>query len=119
MLVFTDFNLSWFTSLKVKTFIKRTLDNFICSTRSTHLRKLKNLDLIISENHNDKAIYNDANIIFTEEELNLLSKGLRYSFFPSSINFKKVQAEFESLFSQIVPFVNSSCKMLWYNFRND
>ena len=110
--LFTDFNLSWFTSLKVKAFIKRTLDNFICSTRNTHLRKLKNLGLIISENHNDKAIYNDTNIIFTEEELNLLSKGLRYSFFPSSINFKKVQAEFESLFSQIVPFVNSNNNLL-------
>ena len=78
----------------------------------THLRKLKNLVLIISENHNDKAICNDTNIIFTEEELNLLSKGLSYSFFPSSINFKKVQAEFESLFSQIVPCVNSNNNLL-------
>ena len=85
--LFIDFSLSWFTSLKVIAFIKRTLDKFIDSTRNTHLRKLKNLGLIISVNHNDKAIYNDTDIIFTEDELNLLSKGLRYSSFPSRINF--------------------------------
>ena len=58
------------------------------------------IGLVISDSHNSKAIYNDTNVIFTEDELSLLAKGLRYSFFPNSIDFKKVQMEFESLFSQ-------------------
>ena len=110
--VFSDFGFTYLTSIKVRAFIKRSLDNYVYSIRLIHFRKLENLRLIISDSHNSKAIYNDTNVIFTEDELSLLAKGLRYSFFPNSIDFKKVQMEFESLFSQIAPFVNTNNNLL-------
>ena len=110
--VFSDFVFTYLTSIKVRAFIKRSLDNYVYSICLIHFRKLENLGLIISDSHNSKAIYNDTNVIFTEDELSLLAKGLRYSFFPNSIDFKKVQMEFESLFSQIAPSVDTNNNLL-------
>ena len=69
--VFSDFGFTYLTSIKVRAFIKRSLDNYVYSTRLIHFRKLENLGLIIFDSHNSKAIYNDTNVIFTEDELSL------------------------------------------------
>ena len=78
--VFSDFGFTELTSIKVRTFIKRSLDNYVYSTRLINFCKLKNLGLIISDSHNSKAIYNDTIAIFIEDDLSLLAIGLCCSF---------------------------------------
>ena len=46
-------------------------------------------------------------MIFTDREIELLSKGLQYSYFPDRISLKHIQAEFGNLFIQVAPFIKS------------
>ena len=52
-----------------------------------------------------------SKIELSEQELKLLSKGLRYSIFPSKFNDKEIQAQFEGLFSQAANYMNPSQKI--------
>ena len=104
--------LSFVFRLRVKAFIKKSVDNFRLSCTETHNRKLKNLGLNISHNKNDAAIFNDTSVNFDEDELELLSMGLKHSFFPTSVNIKDIQVAFEDLFVQISPFISDRSKLL-------
>ena len=104
--------LSFIFRLRVKAFIKKSVDNFQLSCTEAHNRKLKNLGLNISHDRNDSAIFNDTNVSFDDDEIELLSMGLKHSFFPTSVNIKSVQVAFEDLFVQISPFVNDRNRLL-------
>ena len=111
----TDFLMKALTfvfRLRVKAFIKKSVDNFRLSCTETHNRKLKNLGLNISHNKNDAAIFNDTSVNFDEDELELLSMGLKHSFFPTSVNIKDIQVAFEDLFVQISPFITDRSRLL-------
>ena len=88
-----------------KTRIRAFINNF--SVKCTHNRKLSDLGLHNTDDINDSAIYNDIDVIFSEDEISLLSKGLKFSYFPDRIYLKKVQAEFENLFIQLSPHIRS------------
>lgn len=92
---------SFFTKVRIKAFLKKSLDNYIFSVKATHSRKLSDLGLHSTDNVNDSAIYNDTDIIFSEDEIKLLSKGLKFCYFPDRIKLKQIQAEFENLFIQL------------------
>ena len=88
---------TFFSKARIRAFIKKSLDNYIFSVKCTHNRKLSDLGLHNRDDINDSAIYNDTDVIFSEDEISLLSKGLKFSYFPDRINLKKVQAEFENV----------------------
>ena len=102
---------SYFHSIWIKSFFKVNLAKFFCTVTETHNRKLKNLGLHINTSLNTSAVFNMSKIELSESELKLLSKGLRYSIFPSRINEKEIQAQFEGLFTQAESFMNVSQKI--------
>ena len=102
---------SYFHSIWIKCFFKEILAKYFSTVTNTHNRKLKNLGLHITTSTNTSAVFNMSKIELLESELKLLSKGLQYSIFPSRINEKEIQAQFESLFTQAASFMNPSQKI--------
>ena len=98
---------TFFSKARIRAFIKKSLDNYIFSVKCTHNRKLSDLGLHNTDDINDSAIYNDTDVIFSEDEISLLSKSLKFIYFTDRINLKKVQAELENLFIQLSPHIRS------------
>ena len=96
---------TFFSKARIRAFIKKSLDNYIFSVECTHNRKLSDLGLHNTDDINNSAIYNDTDVIFSKDEIRLLSKGLKFSYFPDRINLKRVHAEFENLFIQLSPHI--------------
>ena len=98
---------TFFTKARIRAFIDKSIDNYIFSVNRVHKRKLHNLGFHCSDSSKNSAIFNDTDIIFSEKEIELLSKGLQYSYFPDKISLKHIQAEFENLFIQVAPLIKS------------
>ena len=69
--------LSFIFGLRTRAFIKKSVDNFVTSCMQVHESNLKNLGLEISNDRNSAAIFNNTNKKFEDNEIELLSKGLK------------------------------------------
>ena len=105
-------SVTWLFRIRIKAFIKLSVDNFIQSCNTTHRRKLADLGLNLSSEENEAAIFNDTKVILDQDEKELLSLGLKHSFFPTKIDIKEIQTAFEDLFTQIAPNIENRSRLL-------
>ena len=96
-------SVTWLFGVRIRAFMKKSVENYSHSCIQTHRQKLKNLGLTISFEKNEAAIFNDTTVSFEEDEIELLSLGLKHSYFPARIDLKNAQAAFEDLFTQVAP----------------
>ena len=77
---------TWLFNIRIRAFIKKSIDNYIQSCKQIHQQKLTNLGLNISFDKNESAIFNDTRVTLSQDEIELLSMGLKHAFFPTSID---------------------------------
>ena len=109
-------SVTWLFGIRIRAFMKKSIDNYLHSCIENHRKKLKNLGLDISFEKNEAAIFNDTTIRFDEDEIELLSLGLKHSYFPASLDLKNAQAAFEDLFTQVSPHIDNRGQLL--KFKN-
>ena len=95
------------TRLKVKLFMKRYTQKKITEVEETHSKKLQKLGLITVTRDTTKIVQNFSSRKLTEDETQLLAKGLKHPVFPT-LKLLDMKADLEIFYAKFVKFYSEN-----------